>query len=116
MTVAATGNLFFSGEDGSLTPATQVKVDAFSFNEAKPAEDNQVISLFNGGLRAITGLLGRRNKEKVSYVTATIGIRGTNLGAQLDGDGGLHVDVSDGAVMVRTRGERFKSTPGSSPL
>ena len=105
---------FIDGGEVVLRPGTQVKVDAFSFNEAKPAEDNQVIRLFKGGLRAITGILGHRNKEKVSYVTATatIGIRGTNLGAALDGDGGLHVDVSDGAVSVTNSGGTVQVNTG----
>ena len=105
---------FIDGGEVVLRPGTQIKVDAFSFNEAKPAEDSQVISLFKGGLRAITGLLGHRNKEKVSYVTATatIGIRGTNLGAELDGSGGLHVDVSDGAVSVTNSGGTIQVNTG----
>jgi hypothetical protein len=72
--------------------------------------------MFKGGLRAVTGLLGKRNKEKVSFVTnsATIGIRGTHFGALLcQGDcggvptatgapppNGLHVDVAVGAIVV----------------
>lgn len=105
---------FIDGGEVVLRPGSQVKVDAYAFDQAKPAEDNQVISLLKGGLRAITGLLGKRNKEKVSYVTATatIGIRGTNLGAQLEGDGGLHVDVSDGAVVVKNLGGELQVNAG----
>ena len=97
---------FVDGGEVVLRPGSQIKVDAYQFNEAKPAEDNQVISLLKGGFRALTGLLGRRNKSRVSYVTptATIGIRGTNLGAQLDDDQALHVDVSEGGVVVKNAG------------
>lgn len=109
---------FIDGGEVVLRPGTQIKVDAFSFDQAKPAQDNQVISLFKGGLRAITGLLGKRSKEKVSYVTATatIGIRGTNLGAALGGDGSLHVDVSDGAVVVTNAGGMLQVNTGQFAL
>ena len=109
---------FIDGGEVVLRPGTQIKVDAFSFDQAKPAQDNQVISLFKGGLRAITGLLGKRSKEKVSYVTATatIGIRGTNLGAALEDDGSLHVDVSDGAVVVTNAGGMLQVNTGQFAL
>ena len=96
---------FIDGGEVVLRPGSQVKVDAYSYDQAKPADDNQVISLLKGGFRAITGFLGKRNKDKVSYVTptATIGIRGTHLGAQLDADNGLHVDVAEGAVVVKNK-------------
>ncbi|MFY9326723.1 MAG: FecR family protein [Georgfuchsia sp.] len=93
---------FIDGGEMVLRPGTRVKVDAYSYDQARPAADNQLISLLKGGFRAITGFLGKRNRDKVSYrtPTATIGIRGTNLGAQLDDDNGLHVDVAEGAVVV----------------
>lgn len=105
---------FIDGGEVVLRPGTQVKVDAFSYDQAKPADDNQVISLLKGGLRAITGFLGKRNREKVSYITptATIGIRGTNLGAQLDADNGLHVDVAEGAVVVTNKGGQLEVSVG----
>ena len=105
---------FIDGGEVVLRPGSQIKVDAYAYDQAKPAEDSQVISLFKGGLRAITGFLGKRNKEKVSYVTptATIGIRGTNLGAQLDAEGGLHVDVAEGAVVVTNKGGHLEVSVG----
>lgn len=105
---------FIDGGEVVLRPGTQVKVDAYAYDQAKPADDNQMISLLKGGLRAITGLLGKRNREKVSYVTptATIGIRGTNLGAQLEVDGSLHVDVAEGAVVVTNKAGQLEVSVG----
>ena len=76
-----------------------------------------VLTMLKGGLRSVTGLLGKRNREKVSLTApnATIGIRGTHFGMLLcQGDcasiptvtgqppaNGLHVDVADGSVVVR---------------
>lgn len=105
---------FVDGGEVVLRPGTQVKVDAFSYDQAKPAADNQVISLLKGGFRAITGFLGKRNREKVSYFTptATIGIRGTNVGAQLDDDNSLHVDVTEGTVVVTNKGGQLEVSAG----
>lgn len=107
---------FNDGGEVVLRPGTDLKVESYAFNQAQPASDNVVLSMFKGGLRAVTGLVGRRNKEKVSFntETATIGIRGTHFGALLcrsDCGGvptvtgkppadGLHVDVAVGAVVV----------------
>lgn len=98
---------FIDGGEVVLRPGSQVKVEAYKYDQAKPQEDNAVISLLKGSLRAVTGLLGKRSREKVAFTTptATIGIRGTNFGVCESGCGdaapGLHVDVSDGAVVVK---------------
>ena len=62
-----------------LRPGTQFKIENFSYEAAKPESDSALFSLLKGGLRSITGLLGKRNHEKFGLTTptATIGIRGT---------------------------------------
>lgn len=100
-----------------LRPNSQLKVAAYSFNQAKPESDSVLLNMVKGGMRAVTGLVGKRNKEAVNIgaVTATIGIRGTHFGAlicQNDCAGvptvsgappanGLHLDVADGAIVVK---------------
>jgi hypothetical protein len=107
---------FADSSEVVLRPGSQLKVESYRFNQAKPEADNVVLSMLKGGLRAVTGLIGKRNREKVSFstVTATIGIRGTHFGALLcQGDcgsvptvtgqapaNGLHLDVADGAITV----------------
>jgi len=99
-----------------LRPGSQVVVKNYLYDAEKPAQDNVAISLVKGGLRAVTGLVGKRNHDAVSFdtPTATIGIRGTHFGAlfcQNDCGGvptpsgstpanGLHVDVAQGAIVV----------------
>ena len=60
---------------------SKIKVEEFNFTRAKPEDDDMVINIFKGGMRSLTGLVGKRNPEKVRYKTpvATIGIRGTVL-------------------------------------
>lgn len=107
---------FADSSEVVLRPGSQLKVESYSFNQTKPEADNVVLSMLKGGLRAVTGLIGKRNRDKVSFstVTATIGIRGTHFGALLcQGDcanvptvtgqppaNGLHLDVADGAITV----------------
>jgi hypothetical protein len=107
---------FVDDSEITLLPNSQLKIDDFSFDEDKLEKDSAGFSLVKGGLRAVTGTLGKRNKEKwrMNTPTATIGIRGTHLGAlfcQNDCGGvptptgktpenGLHVDVASGAIVV----------------
>lgn len=75
---------FIDNSEITLKPGTTFKIENFEFDEGKPAGDNATFSLVRGGLRSITGLLGKRNKEKFALKTpsATIGIRGTTFVAQ----------------------------------
>jgi hypothetical protein len=106
------------GTDIVLRPNTQLKIDTARYTEGKPEEDGFAISLLKGGLRSVTGLLGKRSPAafKLSTPTATVGIRGTHFGALFcnrDCQGiqtvageapadGLHIDVSDGEIVVTT--------------
>ena len=107
---------FVDGGEIVLRPGTQLRVAAYSFQEAKPQNDNAAFSLLKGGLRSVTGLLGKRSQDKVGFTTstATIGIRGTHFGMLLCPDcsnvattsgttppDGLHVDVTAGTVVVK---------------
>lgn len=107
---------FADGGEMVMRPESQMKVNSYQFDENKPEADNILVSLLKGGVRTVTGLIGRRNKEKVAFTApnATIGIRGTHFGALLCQNdcariptpsgapppNGLHVDVLDGAVTV----------------
>jgi hypothetical protein len=75
---------FIDDSEITLRPNSQIKIDSFVFEEAAPEKDSAVFSLVKGGLRAVTGALGKRSKEKVgvSTPTATIGIRGTTFIAE----------------------------------
>lgn len=107
---------FVDGAEIVLRPGSQLRVSAYSFQEARPQNDNAAFNLLKGGLRSVTGLLGKRSQDKVGFTTstATIGIRGTHFGMLLCPDcsnvattsgvpppDGLHVDVTSGAVVVK---------------
>lgn len=76
---------FIDNSEITLKPNTTFKVEAFAFDAGKPEGDSASFNLVKGGLRSITGLLGKRNKEKfqLKTPTATIGIRGTTFVAEV---------------------------------
>lgn len=75
---------FVDTSEITLKPNTQFKIENFNYEEGKPENDSAFFSLLKGGLRSITGLLGRRNKDRFGLTTptATIGIRGTTFIAE----------------------------------
>jgi len=75
---------FADGAQITLKPNTSVKIQSFNFVEGEPKNDSFFYSLIRGGLRAVSGLVGKRGDPeayKLGTETATIGIRGTSFGA-----------------------------------
>lgn len=114
---------FIDNSEITLRPGTTFKIENFAYDAEKPDGDSAAFSLVKGGLRSLTGLLGKRNKEKfqLKTPTATIGIRGTTFVAQWveapaqeprldaampasDLAPGLHVAVLDGMIVVTNAG------------
>lgn len=64
----------------AVRPETRMKFDQFRFSGKEDGEERSFFSLFKGGFRAVTGLIGRINKQNYRITTpaATIGIRGTD--------------------------------------
>ena len=71
---------FTDGSSMTMRPLTQIKLDAYSYLPEKPAEDNAFFRLLKGGMRTVTGLIGKRGNQdayRIGTTTATIGIRGS---------------------------------------
>jgi hypothetical protein len=127
---------FTDGAQITLKPNTAVKIESFRFSQDKPQEDSFLYSLVKGGLRAVTGVVGKRSQDKyqLGTQTATIGIRGTTLSADdcVNSRGGdcarlaaaVYVGVSDGEVVVRNgqgelglaAGQFGQASPNQRPL
>ena len=71
---------FEDGQVAALTANSRLAITAYQYNP-QTQSGNVLLSLINGGMRAITGLIGRRTPDSVAYraATATIGIRGTDI-------------------------------------
>jgi hypothetical protein len=89
---------FDDGEVAALTQNSRMAITAYQYRpEARTG--NVLLSLINGGMRAITGLIGRTQPERVAYraATTTIGIRGTDIDVVTDGTN-VAVTVNDGVI------------------
>ncbi len=93
---------FRDGATMSLQPATRFRVDRFQYSgERAVAGDGVLMTLLKGGLRTVTGWLGKKDRTqyRIGTTVATIGIRGTEFGARLD-EMGLTVSTYAGLVEV----------------
>jgi FecR-like protein len=99
--------LHITSTDGgliALRPNTVFRVDEYIAEESP--EDKVHMSLIKGSLRSITGWIPRYNPEsyKVSVLTATIGVRGTDHEITIIEGGeeaGIHNAVYEGATVLR---------------
>lgn len=77
---------FSDGAEVALRPSSRLAIDDYRFDEARPADDAALVRLLKGGLRTVTGLIGKRGNQdayRLQGGTATIGIRGTDFVARL---------------------------------
>jgi hypothetical protein len=103
---------FTDGAVVTLRPSSQVRLDSYRFIDAQPGNDNFAIALLKGGLRKVTGLIGRRGTRdafRLVTPTATVGIRGTDFSVihVEPGQGpqpGTYVTVAEGAIGIASGG------------
>ncbi|SFU28971.1 FecR family protein [Polaromonas sp. YR568] len=106
---------FTDGGLVSLQPNTEFKVANY-VDKADPKEDRFLVDLLRGSMRAITGLIGKRNREnyKVTTTTATIGIRGSGFNVGYNPDGSLGVTTELDGIEVCNAGGCVGLTAGES--
>ena len=91
---------FKDGGYFALQPDTRFRVDRYRYAAAGDAEDGVLVALLKGGLRTISGLVGKNNRSDYRMDTgvATIGIRGTDYALELNS--ALMGNVAEGAIEV----------------
>lgn len=99
--VTQRGRVHLRFSDGgyiSLKPNTEFRVDEYRFEEKEVSTSRSFFNLVRGGLRAITGLIGKSDRKSYRMRTpaATIGIRGTIFEADLGNS--ITVRVVEGAI------------------
>ena len=106
---------FSDGGYVSLQPSSQFRVDEYQYENKTDGNEKGFFSLLKGGLRAITGAIGRanRNTYRVATQAATIGIRGTGYNAVQEGEG-LLVNVGEGAISLTNNAGTLVVTSGES--
>ena len=70
--------------DGALMSVrgdTEIKLERFSYAGEQDRNASFLMSVLKGGLRSITGVIGRQNRERyrIKTATVTIGVRGTDF-------------------------------------
>jgi hypothetical protein len=105
---------FSDGAYVSLQPASQFRVDDYRFEGKADGSERGFFSLLSGGMRTITGLVGRTNKRnyQVSTAVATIGIRGTEY--TLSYGGSVSGSVGEGEIVVCNGAGCINVTNGES--
>jgi len=65
----------------SVRPETELKLDAYRFSGSDDRDASFFVSIIKGGLRTITGLIGRNRRDnyRITTASATMGIRGTHF-------------------------------------
>ena len=94
---------FADGAMMSLQPLTELRIDDFQYVGKADGDERGFFSLLKGGLRTITGWVGRSHRDnyRVKTAVATIGIRGTEYTAALDATNEeLLVHTGEGLVEV----------------
>ena len=110
---------FSDGALVSLQPDTDYRIDDYRYSGQADGQEKGFFSLLKGGLRTITGWVGRVNREtyRVTTSVATIGIRGTEFTARLSPAGDeLHVGTGEGAVEVCGAGGCLVLSAGESGI
>jgi hypothetical protein len=106
---------FTDGAYMSLQPQSEFRIDQYLYEGKEDGNEKTFLSLVKGGLRTITGFVGRTNKRNYQVTTsvATIGIRGTEYTIQYGnsisgtvGEGEIEVCNGAGCLNV-TDGETY---------
>ncbi len=125
---------FTDGSAATMRPESTMKLEAYSFNKEAPQNDGMFMRLLKGGLRTVTGLIGKRGNQdayKIGTSTATIGIRGssgdtvacsTNCGSLEPGTyhttytGSYIMQTQGGSQLVNEGQFGFAQDPGKPPI
>ncbi len=96
---------FRDGGRITLQQSSIFKVEAFKYEKKGGVQENIALRLIKGGVRVVTGLIGRANRDNYQFRMsgATIGIRGTGFDAWCNG-----ACAEDGANPVVSTGDAFK--------
>lgn len=106
---------FSDGGLVALAPNSQFNITRYA-DANDPKQDSFLVDLLRGGMRAVTGLIGKRNRDnyKVTTQTATIGIRGSAFELSYGPDGTLLVSTQMDEIEVCTRAGCVGLTAGES--
>ncbi len=105
---------FLDGAMVDLRENTEYRIDDYRYHGEESTGERSVTTLLKGGLRTITGAIGKQNPDayRMNTPVATIGIRGTHFEAVLAD--GLVVGVWRGGVQVRNEAGALEIGQGAA--
>ncbi|MFN0163453.1 MAG: FecR domain-containing protein [Burkholderiales bacterium] len=88
----------------SLQPQTLLRVEDYRMAGSTATEERGFLGLLRGGLRTVTGSIGRVNRAgyRLTTPTATVGIRGTAF--SVSADAGTRLAVTEGIAALCNNG------------
>jgi len=94
----------------TIQGGTRIRIDDYAYDRKTPGEGSFSLGLIKGGIRALTGLIGKSQPSRVRFSTstATVGIRGTGLDMRCEGSGAGEAGgggVADGCFIATWQGE-----------
>jgi hypothetical protein len=116
---------FTDGAQVSLQPGSQFRIDDYNFSGQADGSEKGLFSLMKGGLRTITGWIGRTNRDnyKVTTAVATIGIRGTeysvNYGSSITvttGEGIIEICNAAGCLILNSGETAYVADVNAQPV
>ncbi len=113
---------FKDGAYISLQPNSEYEIEEYKYAGQPDGSESAVYRLLKGGVRAVTGLIGKENPEayKVKTAVATIGIRGTGHNTRIcqgdcpGKDDGLYHSTWEGITYVANNAETVNVPSGRS--
>ncbi|MGB1108894.1 MAG: FecR family protein [Gammaproteobacteria bacterium] len=72
----------------TVRPGTTFTVERYRFRDKEPERNNAFFRLVRGGLRILTGLVGKQDHRqfKLNTPVAVVGVRGTNFDVRCEGE------------------------------
>jgi hypothetical protein len=92
---------FEDGQVVALAERSNFRIVSYQFRAKEPERGSTFVSLIEGGLRFVTGLIGRRNPSgiRLQAGTVTVGIRGTDLSSVVQA-GDAVTTVHEGQISI----------------
>lgn len=116
---------FSDGAQVSLQPQTRFRIDNYRFAGKADGSEKGFFSLLKGGMRTITGLIGRSNRQnyQVNTTVATIGIRGTEYSVTYGnsitvttGEGSVEICNAAGCMILNSGESGYVASSNAAPV
>src|SRR5258706_2830142 len=107
---------FDDGQVAALSSNSRLTVTSYAY-KPESQRGNSLLSLIHGGMRVITGLIGKNSPENVSVraATATIGIGGTDFHVATE-NGVVYAHVNGGTIEFEYNGQKIIVDTGRAVL